>query len=399
MNGSNTGGQDVPREPREPRQDRAPRNTERNAERSERPERGERPDRNRGGERGRGTERGSERDSERDSERGSERNAERNTTQADGHGESGANAVNGFADKATQPRDAALAPHGLDDSNSAALAGSDADGNQGRDKRSRDRYGRDRDRGPRGGERGERPERAERSERQERAPNDSQQPLEGFAADSHAANAAPNPADREPRTSYFSVAATSVMATPAASAEAPVAAAATLLPQATATRAESTAPADMPMPMSAPIHVSALTQTVTPSMTSAIMAPAEATAPALSTAPDTARAAAQTQTAMQSPPAQAAAATTIRGLPKVEAFELPVDSLQQVAQTAGLAWVNSNPEKAASVKAAIAAEPKPIHVPRERPAIVQVDTSPLVLVETKRDLRNMTLPFEQNTPQ
>ena len=129
------------------------------------------------------------------------------------------------------------------------------------------------------------------------------------------------------------------------------------------------------------------------------MAPAEATAPALSTAPDTARAAAQTQTATQSPPAQAAAATTMRGLPKVQAFELPVDSLQQVAQTAGLAWVNSNPEKAASVKAAIAAEPKPIHVPRERPAIVQVDTSPLVLVETKRDLRNMTLPFEQNTPQ
>ena len=86
-------------------------------------------------------------------------------------------------------------------------------------------------------------------------------------------------------------------------------------------------------------------------------------------------------------------------LPKVQGFELPVDSLQQVAQTAGLSWVNSNPEKAAAVRAAIAAEPKPIHVPRERPASVQVDASPLVLVETKRDLRNMTLPFEQNTPQ
>ena len=83
----------------------------------------------------------------------------------------------------------------------------------------------------------------------------------------------------------------------------------------------------------------------------------------------------------------------------MQAFDLPVDSLNQVAQTAGLAWVNSNPEKAASVKAAIAAEPKPIHIPRERPASVQVDASPLVLVETKRDLRNMTLPFEQNTLQ
>ena len=93
------------------------------------------------------------------------------------------------------------------------------------------------------------------------------------------------------------------------------------------------------------------------------------------------------------------ASTAEQGLPKVQAFDLPVASLNQVAQTAGLAWVNSDPQKAASVKAAIAAEPKPIHVPRERPATAQVDTSPLVLVETKRDLRNMTLPFEQNTPQ
>lgn len=110
----------------------------------------------------------------------------------------------------------------------------------------------------------------------------------------------------------------------------------------------------------------------------------EAQAPALAPAPG------------QSNPAPAVAA---QGLPKVQTFELPVDSLNQVAQTAGLAWVNSNPEKAASAKAAIAAEPKPIHMPRERPASVQTDTSPLILVETKRDLRNMTLPFEQSTPQ
>ena len=92
-------------------------------------------------------------------------------------------------------------------------------------------------------------------------------------------------------------------------------------------------------------------------------------------------------------------AAAVLGLPKVQAFELPVDSLNQVAQTAGLAWVNSDPQRAASVKAAIAAEAKPIHVPRERPPSAQVDASPLILVETKRDLRNMSLPFEQNTPQ
>ena len=49
------------------------------------------------------------------------------------------------------------------------------------------------------------------------------------------------------------------------------------------------------------------------------------------------------------------------------------------------------------VQAAIAAEPQAVHVPRERPAAVNVDAGPLVLVETKRDLRNMTLPFEETT--
>jgi ribonuclease E len=36
-----------------------------------------------------------------------------------------------------------------------------------------------------------------------------------------------------------------------------------------------------------------------------------------------------------------------------------------------------------------------VHTPRERPPAVQIDTAPLVLVETRRDLRNMTLPFEK----
>ncbi|MDR7151290.1 ribonuclease E [Hydrogenophaga palleronii] len=84
------------------------------------------------------------------------------------------------------------------------------------------------------------------------------------------------------------------------------------------------------------------------------------------------------------------------GLPAVPAFELSIESLQQVAQSSGLEWVNSNPEKVAQAQAAIAAEPKPIHVPREpRPAVV-LDEGPLVLVETRKDLRNMTLPFENN---
>ena len=44
----------------------------------------------------------------------------------------------------------------------------------------------------------------------------------------------------------------------------------------------------------------------------------------------------------------------------------------------------------------MAAEPPQIRVPREpRPPVV-IDEGPLVLVETRRDLRNMTLPFKSN---
>jgi ribonuclease E len=80
----------------------------------------------------------------------------------------------------------------------------------------------------------------------------------------------------------------------------------------------------------------------------------------------------------------------------VQAFQLPVEELAKVAESSGLQWVNSDAERIAAAQAAIAAEPKPVHVPRERPPVVVVDEGPLVLVETRRDLREMTLPFEQN---
>lgn len=85
-------------------------------------------------------------------------------------------------------------------------------------------------------------------------------------------------------------------------------------------------------------------------------------------------------------------------MPKVHSYTLPKEDLIQVALGSGLQWVNSDPERVAQVQAAIAAEPQPVHVPRERPAPVVLDSGPLILVETKRDLRNMTLPFEESTP-
>ena len=87
--------------------------------------------------------------------------------------------------------------------------------------------------------------------------------------------------------------------------------------------------------------------------------------------------------------------TSTRALPKVQAFVLPLDELAQVAEGSGLHWVNSDSERVAQVRAAIAAEPKPVHVPRERQPAIVIDEVPLVLVETRRDLADMVLPFDK----
>jgi len=73
-------------------------------------------------------------------------------------------------------------------------------------------------------------------------------------------------------------------------------------------------------------------------------------------------------------------------MPRVQAFTLPLAEMQAVAQSSGLEWINSDPARIAAVQAAIAAEPKPVHIPRERPPLVVMDEGPLVLVETRKDL-------------
>ena len=92
--------------------------------------------------------------------------------------------------------------------------------------------------------------------------------------------------------------------------------------------------------------------------------------------------------------APAAAQPRRNGMPLVQPFTLPLGQLQQLADGAGLVWVNSDADKIAQAQAAIAAEPKPVHVPRERPPLVVVDEGPLVLVETRKDLSQLKLPFE-----
>ena len=75
-------------------------------------------------------------------------------------------------------------------------------------------------------------------------------------------------------------------------------------------------------------------------------------------------------------------------------YVLPIDSLSAVADGAGLQWVNSDAEKIRAAQAAIAAMPAPIHVPREIRRVVLPDEGPLVLVETRKDLSQVRLPFE-----
>jgi ribonuclease E len=78
----------------------------------------------------------------------------------------------------------------------------------------------------------------------------------------------------------------------------------------------------------------------------------------------------------------------------VEPFVLSLDELQGIAGSAGLTWVNSDAEKIRAAQEAMASEAKPVHVPRERPPVVLADEGPLVLVETRKDLSQLTLPFD-----
>jgi ribonuclease E len=75
-------------------------------------------------------------------------------------------------------------------------------------------------------------------------------------------------------------------------------------------------------------------------------------------------------------------------------FVLPLSDLQAIAEGAGLQWVNSDADKIAAAQAAIAAEPAPAPLGREPAPVTVLDEGPLVLVETRKDLSQVKLPFE-----
>jgi ribonuclease E len=63
---------------------------------------------------------------------------------------------------------------------------------------------------------------------------------------------------------------------------------------------------------------------------------------------------------------------------------LPIDELLPVLDRAGLILVQTEPVKLAETQARLAAEPKPVRAPRERPAAPPLDVGPLIQVETRR---------------
>ncbi|MGB4361135.1 MAG: Rne/Rng family ribonuclease [Rhodoferax sp.] len=216
-----------------------------------------------------------------------------------------------------------------------------------REKRSRDRYGRDRK------------PRSERAERNESPDQPSQEPQATEAS-----------AEQEPvRKSYFSV--------PAASSQPDTVAAAPATPAPVAVDVT-------PEPAALPVAVA------TPEVAPAVLVAAPVAAVVATPTPVAVVAA----VAVAAPVAAAPAAPT-KAMPAIQPFALPLDELAQVAESSGLQWVQSDASKVAMVQSAIAAAPKPVHVPRERAPVPVLDNQPLVLVETKRDLRDQKLPFEQ----
>jgi ribonuclease E len=73
-----------------------------------------------------------------------------------------------------------------------------------------------------------------------------------------------------------------------------------------------------------------------------------------------------------------------------------MNELHRLAESAGLEWVNSDAQRIREAQQAIADEPLPARKPRPPKPRVIVDEGPLVLVETRKDLSQLKLPFDHS---
>ena len=103
-----------------------------------------------------------------------------------------------------------------------------------------------------------------------------------------------------------------------------------------------------------------------------------------------------TSNAVSTPPPAADELPVVAAQPAPAAvpFTLPVQALQEVVAATGMQWIASDADKVARVQAAMAAEPPVVRVPRERPPKVELSNEPLVLVETRKDLGQSVMPFD-----
>jgi ribonuclease E len=308
-----------------------------------RPPRSERPTRGERSERAEGDIRTEARTGDRTEERGEGRQprGERQNSRSD---RSPRRDNNGEAALYTTAAPLVDMPVGHDAPGEPAMANADVVGQEGQrtERRSRDRYGRDRR--ERNGERGERGE---------------QRPQHNTELEAS-----------EPQTAAPAPASTSV-------------------PAQTADRGQSYfAVANGSTAQSASIDGGYNTLSApAPAQANPVPAPA---APAPVTAAHSAAPVAVVTAKATAPAASAA-------MPAVTSYTLPTADLAVVASGSGLQWVGTDAGKVAAAQAAIAAEmaAAPVRTPRARPAPVVVEAAPLVMVETKRDLRNVTLPFEK----
>jgi len=70
-------------------------------------------------------------------------------------------------------------------------------------------------------------------------------------------------------------------------------------------------------------------------------------------------------------------------------YVLPLTELEALASEVGLQWVQSDAARVEQARAASAAQTPAVHVPRQPKPVQLPDDGPLVLVETRRDLRQM----------
>ncbi len=92
--------------------------------------------------------------------------------------------------------------------------------------------------------------------------------------------------------------------------------------------------------------------------------------------------------------AQVAIASVVDTPLRPAQFKLDAEQLQSIAAAAGLQWVGSDAAKIAAAREAMEREPKPVHVPREPRPVAIEDVGPLVMVETRKDLSQIRLPFD-----